>query len=155
MKNVSPGVHGRNFKPKRGGFRSSVDGDVRVGAHRQRTPWDARASGCAREHTYHRETSVEGTLERRRARWGGSNYQGFAKPVCENKLAKSSKFCLGFSALINDVNRITAFICHLQTRIRDSYGKFPRSRRSGPHILINLYISTCRTPGVDYCTLYG
>ena len=63
MKNVTPGVHGRNFKRKKGGFRGSIDGDVRVGARRQRTPWGARAPGCAREHTYHRETSVEGTLE--------------------------------------------------------------------------------------------
>ena len=69
MKNVAPGVHGRNFKQKRGGFRGSIDGDVRVGARRQRTPWGARAPGCAREHTYHRETSVEGTFEGRRARW--------------------------------------------------------------------------------------
>jgi len=63
VKNVAPGVHGRNLKQKRDGFHVSIDGDVRVGARRQRTPKGARASRCAREHTCHRETSAEGTLE--------------------------------------------------------------------------------------------
>ena len=32
MKNVAPGVHGRNLKQKRDGFHVSIDGDVRVDA---------------------------------------------------------------------------------------------------------------------------
>ena len=71
VKTVAPGVRGRNLKRKRDGFLNSIDGDVRVGARRQRTPKGARAPGCAREHAYHRETSAEGTSEGRRARWAG------------------------------------------------------------------------------------
>ena len=48
MKSVAPGVHGRNFKRKTGGFRGFIDGDVRVGApSAEDAVGRARARMCA------------------------------------------------------------------------------------------------------------